>query len=168
MPYELPGFTVSPSKDQVVFQNDSFQLTCSSLWQPRGQLVWEIEKKSLTGFSIKEFADLTSRKNETVLMMNRYGRIKLKSDAILVSLKLYSNPYLTICFRHVWFPCQPKVPESGVQPLKPSVKDIFRNFELKVIEFMYIQTEFVFSFGTISLKTASNLICILINKGKVA
>ena len=69
--FELPGFDVAPSKNQIVFQNDSFKLTCSSLWQPRGQLVWKVEKRSLLDITVRDEHDVSSRKNKSVLIINR-------------------------------------------------------------------------------------------------
>lgn len=71
--FELPDFNVAPSKNQVVFQNDSFQLTCSSLWQPRGQLLWKVDRRSLRGASVVDEHDVNSRKNKSILLINRAG-----------------------------------------------------------------------------------------------
>eukprot|EP00112_Aurelia_sp_Birch-Aquarium-sp1_P022879 Seg660.8 transcript_id=Seg660.8/GoldUCD/mRNA.D3Y31 product="Adhesion G protein-coupled receptor A3" protein_id=Seg660.8/GoldUCD/D3Y31 len=69
--FELPRFRILPIRDQVVFQNDSIELSCASIWQPRGELQWEFDRHSFTDMSMRRTDDLRSRENKTVLYIKR-------------------------------------------------------------------------------------------------
>ena len=69
--FELPRFKILPVQDQVVFQNDSIELSCASIWQPRGELQWEFDRHSFTDMSVRRIDDLRSRENKTVLHIKR-------------------------------------------------------------------------------------------------
>eukprot|EP00795_Rhopilema_esculentum_P012554 gene12554-3247_t len=69
--FEMPGFNILPVHSQVVFQNDSIQLTCSSMWQPRGRLEWVVKRHSLLQTSVTAYGDMNTRENKSVLLIKR-------------------------------------------------------------------------------------------------
>eukprot|EP00794_Sanderia_malayensis_P005727 gene5727-6427_t len=69
--FELPKFQTSPTENQIVFQNDSLELTCTSIWQPRGRITWQIHPASVRDITIRDYSDVNSRENKTVLSIKK-------------------------------------------------------------------------------------------------